>query len=470
MTGDPPEQQPDATPATHAAAPRAPEPDAYAVTSPDHPLARAEHERGLWALLACSAVGVWLIGSPASLGYAWTATGWSEWVSGALAGVLGVVAIHPRRWWASWALCALGVWLLFAPLAFGTVHAAAYLNSTLSGILLVGLSVIGTRRLWAQPVQPGIPPGWSFNPSSWVQRTPIVALAWLCFLISRYLTGYQLDYSGQAWDPLFGDGTQRVLDSEVAEAWPISDAGLGAMAYALEALVGCMGGASRWRTAPWVVALFGVLVVPAGVVSVVLIILQPVAVGAWCTLCLVTAVAMLIMACLTLPEVAAMMQHLARSRGPGRSRWQVFWQGGPAPDGQEEVEPVALTAPPSQVWRTMVEGVTVPWTLVASLVLGLWIMLSPPIFGMENPGANSHFLAGWLVITVTVLAMAEVARPARWVNVLLGGWVIATPWLLAGTADAAQWNAVISGVLLIVLSIPRGRIAQQYGTWGRWLV
>ena len=45
----------------------------------------------------------------------------------------------------------------------------------------------------------------------------------------------------------------------------------------------------------YLVAFFGFLVVPLGVVSIVLVILQPLAVGAWCTLCLVTAVAMLLM-------------------------------------------------------------------------------------------------------------------------------------------------------------------------------
>jgi apolipoprotein N-acyltransferase len=53
----------------------------------------------------------------------------------------------------------------------------------------------------------------------------------------------------------------------------------------LEPLSGFMGG--RNRTMPWMVVMFGVLVVPLGVVSIVLVILQPLALGAWCTLCLV---------------------------------------------------------------------------------------------------------------------------------------------------------------------------------------
>jgi hypothetical protein len=143
-----------------------------------------------------------------------------------------------------------------------------------------------------------------------MQRGPIIAMAFLGFFLSRYLAAYQMGHVAYPWDPFFGDGTRRVLDSEVSRAWPVSDAGLGEFSYMLEALSGLMGGRNRWRTMPWMVVMFGVLVVPLGVVSLVLVILQPVAVGAWCALCLLTAAAMLIMIAPALDEVVAMGQFL----------------------------------------------------------------------------------------------------------------------------------------------------------------
>ena len=131
-------------------------------------------------------------------------------------------------------------------------------------------------------------------------------MAFVGFFLSRYLAAYQLGHIAWPWDPFFGDGTQRVLDSDVSKAWPVSDAGLGAVSYMLEALSGFMGGRNRWRTMPWMVVMFGVLVVPLGIVSIVLVILQPVAVGAWCALCLITAAAMLIMISPAVDEVVAM--------------------------------------------------------------------------------------------------------------------------------------------------------------------
>ena len=74
-----------------------------------------------------------------------------------------------------------------------------------------------------------------------------------------------------------------------------------------------MGDPRRWRTMPWMVALFGFMVVPLGIVSVVLIMLQPVVVGAWCTFCLLSALFMLIMVALSLDEVIAMLQFLLQT-------------------------------------------------------------------------------------------------------------------------------------------------------------
>ena len=121
-----------------------------------------------------------------------------------------------------------------------------------------------------------MPPGWNYNPSSWDQRLPIILLAIIGLEVSRYLAAYQLGHVGTAWDPLFGDGTAVIITSEVSKAWPIPDAGVGALAYLLEVLAGIVGDRRRWRTMPWVVLAFGVMIVPLGAVSIFFIIIQPI--------------------------------------------------------------------------------------------------------------------------------------------------------------------------------------------------
>jgi uncharacterized membrane protein len=322
---------------------------------------------------------------------------------------------------------------------------------------------------------PDTPPGWSYNPSDWIQRGPIIAMAFVGFFLSRYLASYQLGHTAYPWDPFFGDGTRRVLDSEVSRAWPISDAGLGAVSYMLEALSGFMGGRNRWRTMPWMVLMFGVLVVPLGIVSIVLVILQPVAVGAWCTLCLITAVAMLIMISPAIDEVVAMGQFLIGARREKQPFWRTFWVGGTL-EAYQHAGPAQSPATARWHQRSIAARIiaamdlnNVPWNLWLCAALGVWLMAAPGVLGSTGGAANVDHLAGALVVTLAVMGFGEVVRPIRLLNVLMGLVILGAPWILTGDTNASRWNDVIVGVMLMGLSVPRGRIEEQFDGWNRYL-
>ncbi len=53
-------------------------------------------------------------------------------------------------------------------------------------------------------------------------------------------------------------------------ALPVSDAGLGAFSYFIDAIAAAIGGVRRSRFVPWLAALFGLLVIPPGVASIVI--------------------------------------------------------------------------------------------------------------------------------------------------------------------------------------------------------
>jgi uncharacterized membrane protein len=169
------------------------------------------------------------------------------------------------------------------------------------------------------------PPGWTYNPSSWPQRLPIVALALVGFAVATYLSLYQWRIVPEVWEPFFGEGSRVILNSGVSRVLPIPDAALGAFSYLLDAVTGAVGGTRRWRTMPWIVVLFGLAVGPLGAVSVMLVIFQPVLYDAWCTLCLVSAAISLLMIGPALDELLASLQHLRRVRDRGGSLWRAFW-------------------------------------------------------------------------------------------------------------------------------------------------
>jgi uncharacterized membrane protein len=182
-----------------------------------------------------------------------------------------------------------------------------------------------TTAVHTGPAGDGVPPAWRTNPSAWRQRLPIVVVAMAGCAVATYLALYQYGVVSTVWEPFFGDGSATVLDSKLSRVLPVSDAALGAFGYLLDAVTGVLFGVQRWWRQPWVVVVFGVAVGPLGMISVLLVIAQPVLYGAYCTLCLVSAVISLSMIPPAVDEVLASLQYLRRVRRSGGSVWSAFW-------------------------------------------------------------------------------------------------------------------------------------------------
>jgi uncharacterized membrane protein len=160
----------------------------------------------------------------------------------------------------------------------------------------------------------------------------VVGLALLGAGIASYLALYQAGLIRQVWEPLFGDGSEIVLRSWVSSTLPVPDATLGLLAYLVEAVLGTVGGATRWRTTPWVVLTLGAVVCIVGLTSILLVIAQPLLFHAWCTLCLASAAVSLTLVGLVLDEALASLEHLERTGADGGSRWRAFWGLTPGAD------------------------------------------------------------------------------------------------------------------------------------------
>lgn len=264
-----------------------------------------------------------------------------------------------------------------------------------------------------------------------------------------------------------GKGTETVLSSEVSRAFPVSDAGLGAYSYLIEFLSAAMGDARRWRTMPWMVAMFGIVVVPLGLVSTVLIMLQPVAVGAWCTICLLTAVFMLVMVAVSLDEVVAMIHFLVIGKRAGRSAWRLFVTGGTVPSTADDL---GLVRRPAVPWVEMLWGTSFSRSLLATALLGAWIMAAPWVFGTTGPAFTVESVLGALVVVVAFVASADVTRAARLVNVPLALALAVAGASLPDASLAARMNDVAVAGLLIALNIPRGPVQDRYGTWDPFII
>ena len=431
------------------------------------------HKATIWLPILTAGLGMWLASSPAFLQYRSLIHARLDLVCGLLVMALAAVwLLRPLFFLAQWAIAVLGFWLLLAPLVFWA-GAPEFATDTFIAIFLIAAPLLITEMPGMMMVMkdgPQVPPGWSYNPSSWLQRAPIITLAVISFFASRYLAAFQLGHIDTAWDPFFADGTRRVLTSDVSRAWPISDAGLGSISYVLEALMGFMGGQDRWRTMPWMVTFFGILVVPLGAVSIVLVMLQPISVGVWCTICLLAAALMLIMIPLALDEVWAMGEFLIRSHRAGKPFWRTFVFGDTIEGGAPKDERIPdFNAKVKLFARPMLWGMSLPWNFVACTAVGLWLMFSPAILGTRGSSADADHLLGALVVTGSVILFAEVARPFRWLNGLLGIAVSAAPFFTSGSNVVSITNDVVAGLLVIFLNLRRGPILERYGLWNRYL-
>lgn len=449
-------------------------------------LIKNEHSANRWAHFVNMGLGTWLITQPTLINVQEGFLRWSEITLGTLLIVCAGLALSWRAHLARWICAGIGALVMAAPFLFSTANAAAYLSDTLVGALIIGFAVCTkpepSSSIVATLMGPTVPPGWSFNPSSWTQRLPIILLAILGLYVSRYLTGYQLGHIPDVWDPFFEgsprdpqNGTEEIITSWVSKSWPVSDAAVGSYTYLLEILTGILGSRMRWRTMPWLVILFGLMIAPLGIISIFFIIIQPILLDTWSIIALIGAAAILIQIPYSLDELVATLQFLRRRAQAGQKWLRVFFIGDTDEmprmgNTQAKTDADEFDKPPYAVIKSMVGGgVNLPWGLALTALIGLLLLFTRILLGVDGNLANAHHVIGALVLTVVSIAAAEVARSVRYLNIPLGISLIIVSFIF----NADMITTIISmilGVGLIGLSLQRGSIRERYGNWDRFIM
>jgi len=90
-------------------------------------------------------------------------------------------------------------------------------------------------------------------------------------------------------------------------------------------IAGAIGGSDRWRVMPGIVLLYGFTAGALGMISILLVIFQPVLFHAWCTLCLASAVISVNLVGPVMDEVLASLQFLKREHARGCPVWDILW-------------------------------------------------------------------------------------------------------------------------------------------------
>lgn len=88
-----------------------------------------------------------------------------------------------------------------------------------------------------------------------------------------------------------------------------------------------------------------------------------------------------------------------------------------------------------------------------NLVLAALLFVSPWIFAFTNrTGKLDVWLTSAAIVAISVGAMFAYANWAEWANLLLGLWLVVSPWLLGFTGTRAMHFSVAVGAVVAFLA------------------
>jgi hypothetical protein len=101
------------------------------------------------------------------------------------------------------------------------------------------------------------------------------------------------------------------------------------------------------------------------------------------------------------------------------------------------------------------------WQDYITTLIGVWVLFSLEIIHFFFPElvftrgiAWSQGAVGFALIAVGASAVAGYQLWEEWVDVILGLWLIVSPWIIGfGKVTTLRWNAVISGAAVVILAI-----------------
>jgi len=103
---------------------------------------------------------------------------------------------------------------------------------------------------------------------------------------------------------------------------------------------------------------------------------------------------------------------------------------------------------------------------MGSILSGLWLTAAPAVFDYVGPARVNDTIVGPLIVTFGVIALWEVMRGLRWLNMALAVWLMAAPWVLDYQFPLPVGNDILVGLLVLVFSASGGKRTQRFG--GGW--
>ncbi|HEX2656495.1 MAG TPA: SPW repeat protein [Xanthobacteraceae bacterium] len=102
------------------------------------------------------------------------------------------------------------------------------------------------------------------------------------------------------------------------------------------------------------------------------------------------------------------------------------------------------------------------WEDWVNWLLGIWLCISPWAlrFFLEPLSTRNAVVVGFLIIVSEVVTLSIFRPWEEWINILLGVWLVISPWVLESNMSATL-NFMIVGILVASLAFYERRQANR---------
>jgi len=88
-----------------------------------------------------------------------------------------------------------------------------------------------------------------------------------------------------------------------------------------------------------------------------------------------------------------------------------------------------------------------------NIVLGIWVIISPFVLGIHTPKGIWNNIVIGAVVGILAIIRWRMHQPGwSWLNLILGIWLVISPFVLF-LSGAVMWNNVILGIIVAAFAL-----------------
>jgi len=89
-----------------------------------------------------------------------------------------------------------------------------------------------------------------------------------------------------------------------------------------------------------------------------------------------------------------------------------------------------------------------------NFIAGIYLLISGWIGGVNTGNMLNAIIAGIVVAILAATRFSGVTGAwASWIDALIGVWLIISPWVYGYAGSGWEWNSIVVGIIMVVLGV-----------------